>query len=64
MERARRVGIGIAEARTVDRLNIMKAYFSDFSKGILDIPSVLFFLTVTVFFLFLSVKILESRRWR
>lgn len=39
-------------------------HFQDFSKGILDSKSIVFFLSGTVFFLFLAVKTLESRRWR
>ncbi|KKL57924.1 hypothetical protein LCGC14_2230540, partial [marine sediment metagenome] len=50
-------------AQTVGRLNMM-TYFSDFSKGIFDTRSLVFFVSVTAFFLFLSVKVLESRRWR
>jgi ABC-2 type transport system permease protein len=42
----------------------MISYFGDFSKGKLDIRGVIFFVSVTAFFLFLSVKVLESRRWR
>ena len=42
----------------------MITYFGDFSKGIFDVRSAIFFPTVTAFFLFLSVKVLESRRWR
>lgn len=38
--------------------------FEDFAKGIFDSKSVIFFLSGTVFFLFLTVKVLESRRWR
>jgi ABC-2 type transport system permease protein len=38
--------------------------FDDFSKGIFDSQSLVFFLSATVFFLFLAVKVLESRRWR
>lgn len=38
--------------------------FEDFSKGIFDTKAVVFFLSSTVFFLFLAVKTLESRRWR
>jgi len=38
--------------------------FSDFAKGILDSRSVVFFLSGTAFFLFLAVKVMESRRWR
>lgn len=39
-------------------------HFKDFSKGILDTKSLVFFISGTVFFLFLAVKALESRRWR
>jgi ABC-2 type transport system permease protein len=39
-------------------------HFQDFSKGILDTKAILFFISGTVFFLFLAVKTLESRRWR
>jgi ABC-2 type transport system permease protein len=38
--------------------------FDDFSKGIFDTQSLIFFLSATIFFLFLAVKVLESRRWR
>jgi ABC-2 type transport system permease protein len=44
-------------------LNIF-GHFSDFSKGILDSKSIIFFLSGTVFFLFLATKVMESRRWR
>jgi ABC-2 type transport system permease protein len=50
-------------AAAVSRLNLI-TYFGDFSKGILDVRGVVFFLALTGFFLFLSVKALESRRWR
>jgi len=36
----------------------------DFFKGIIDSSKVVYFVTGTAFFLFLSVKTLESRRWR
>lgn len=39
-------------------------HFKDFSRGIFDTKAVAFFLSGTLFFLFLSVKALESRRWR
>lgn len=44
-------------------INILH-HFGDFSKGILDTKSIFFFLSSTLFFLFLAVKVLESRRWR
>ncbi|MAE70336.1 MAG: hypothetical protein CME06_07690 [Gemmatimonadetes bacterium] len=39
-------------------------HFSNFTKGIIDSASLIFFVTGTAFFLFLAVKVLESRRWR
>jgi len=39
-------------------------HFEDFSKGIMDTKSVIFFISGTLFFLFLAVKVLESKRWR
>jgi ABC-2 type transport system permease protein len=38
--------------------------YSDFSKGVIDTGSVTFFLAITAVFLFLTVKVLESRRWK
>jgi ABC-2 type transport system permease protein len=45
------------------RMNVL-TYFGDFAKGVFDTRAVVFFLSVTAAFLFLSVKTLESRRWR
>jgi ABC-2 type transport system permease protein len=42
----------------------VSTHFSDFAKGSLDLASVVFFLSGTGLFLFLAVKVLESRRWR
>jgi ABC-2 type transport system permease protein len=39
-------------------------HFSDFSKGMIDTKSVIFFVSGAALFLFLAVKVLESRRWR
>lgn len=44
-------------------LNVF-GHFSDFSKGILDSRSIVFFVSGMVFFLFLGTKVMESRRWR
>jgi ABC-2 type transport system permease protein len=38
--------------------------FEDFAKGIFDTKALVFFITGTGFFLFLAVKVMESRRWR
>ncbi len=45
------------------KLNAM-TYFKDFSRGIFDSRGLVFFVTITALFLFLSVKTLESKRWR
>ena len=45
------------------RLNAM-SYFKDFSRGVFDTRGAVYFLSVTALMLFLSVKTLESQRWR
>jgi ABC-2 type transport system permease protein len=36
----------------------------DFSRGIVDTQSVMLFVSLTLFFLFVTLRIVESRRWR
>ncbi len=50
-------------AHLADKLNVMR-YFRDFSRGVFDSRGLVYFLSVAALFLFLSVKTLESRRWR
>lgn len=38
--------------------------YADFSKGIIDTGDLVFFVAATAVFLFLTVKVLESRRWK
>jgi ABC-2 type transport system permease protein len=38
--------------------------YADFSKGIIDTGNLVFFLATTTVFLFLTIKVLESRRWK
>jgi ABC-2 type transport system permease protein len=38
--------------------------YTDFSRGIVDTGHVVFFLATTAVFLFLTTKMLESRRWK
>ncbi len=42
----------------------LSSHFNDFSRGIIDIGSVIYFLSVTLVFLFITIRSLESRRWR
>jgi ABC-2 type transport system permease protein len=46
----------------LSHLSFMTRY-SDFTSGILDVSHVLFFVSVTVVFNFLTVRVLEKRRW-
>lgn len=45
------------------RLNAM-TYFRDFARGVFDSRGLVFYASATALFLFLSIKVLESRRWR
>lgn len=38
--------------------------YTDFSKGVIDTSNLVFFIAGTVVFLFITVKVLESRRWK
>lgn len=42
----------------------IRSHFHDFIRGMLDLNHVVFFLTTTGLFLFLTVKKLEIRRWQ
>jgi ABC-2 type transport system permease protein len=36
----------------------------DFTRGIVDTRVIVFYLSVTFFFLFLTLRVIESRRWK
>jgi ABC-2 type transport system permease protein len=42
----------------------MNAHFSDFTRGILDTSHIVYYLSIVAVFLFLTVRSLETRRWR
>ena len=42
----------------------MKTHFDDFDRGVIDTRHIIYYVSVVAFFLFLSVRALESRRWR
>jgi ABC-2 type transport system permease protein len=37
---------------------------NDFARGVVDTRTVVFYVTVTFFFLFLTLRAVESRRWK
>lgn len=39
-------------------------HYNPFTRGVIPLEGVVFFLSITFLFLFLSVRVLESRRWR
>ncbi len=39
-------------------------HLGDFARGIVDTRHVVFYLSLTAFFLFLTLKVVESRRWK
>ncbi|HMU82576.1 MAG TPA: ABC transporter permease subunit [Leptospiraceae bacterium] len=38
--------------------------FAPFARGVISLKACVFFISLTIFFLFLTVRVLESRRWR
>ena len=55
--------IGSAARTVVELLNPYRN-MPDFTRGIIDTRAIVYSITLIVFFLFLSVRALESRRWR
>jgi ABC-2 type transport system permease protein len=47
----------------VQRINVM-GRFAQFARGQIETDAVVFFLATAALFLFLTVKVVESRRWR
>jgi ABC-2 type transport system permease protein len=37
---------------------------NDFARGVVDTRAVVFYLSLTFFFLFLTLRVVESRRWK
>ncbi len=42
----------------------IRSHFDDFDRGVIDTKHVIYYLSVIAFFLFMSIRALESRRWR
>jgi ABC-2 type transport system permease protein len=50
--------------KVVSYINVPSHFHGDFSRGLVDTRHLVLYLSVTVFCLFLTVRSLESRRWR
>ena len=55
--------VGMTGRQVAFYLNVDRQ-FTDFSKGLIDASKLIYFVSGIALFLFLSVKTLESRRWR
>lgn len=53
-----------APASTIARYLALSEHFNDFNRGIVDTRDVAYYLSFIAIFLFLSVRSLETRRWR
>jgi ABC-2 type transport system permease protein len=51
-------------ASTIIREFGMKSHFDDFERGVIDTKHIIYFVSLTAFFLFLTSRALETRRWR
>lgn len=49
-------------SKAVDQF--VQTRYADFTKGVIDTGNVVFFVACTVLLLFLTTKVVESRRWR
>ncbi len=50
-------------SRILSELSIL-GHFENFSKGVVHIKDIVYYLNFTVFFLFLTLRALESKKWR
>jgi len=50
-------------ARALDHLSMLR-HMEDFARGIIDSRHLTFYFTVTLLFLFLTQRVVESRRWK
>ena len=51
-------------ASTVIRELSIRSHFDDFERGVIDTKHMVYYFSVIGFFLFMSIRALESRRWR
>ena len=58
----RKLWIALAETERELGLSITQ-YYANFTIGLIDLPSVLFMLTLTGLFIFFTIRIIDKRRW-
>ncbi len=55
--------VGETAAAVLNRISVSN-HFSAFGRGIVDTNAVLYYLSIMLLFLFLTIRSLETRRWR
>ena len=55
--------LGTTASNIIGQVGI-KSHFDDFERGIIDTRHVVYFICFIAFFLFLTIRALEIRRWR
>jgi ABC-2 type transport system permease protein len=49
--------------KLVAQLSLIE-HMRDFARGVVDIRALVFYLSLTILFLFLTLRTVESRRWK
>ncbi len=49
--------------RLLEELSVIERY-SGFAKGVIEIKNVVYYISFAVFFIFLTLRVLESKKWR
>jgi ABC-2 type transport system permease protein len=57
-------GLTGAQTLWIFQLISVSTYFPAFSRGIIDSNAIIYYLSLVIVFLFLTLRSLESRRWR
>jgi len=48
----------------MEEMSVLRHYYRTFSKGIIEVQDVTYYILFGIFFLFLTLKALESKKWR
>jgi ABC-2 type transport system permease protein len=51
-------------ARVLQYLDLPTHFYDNFFSGVVDVTDIVYFISITVFFLFIAARVVESRRWR
>jgi ABC-2 type transport system permease protein len=47
----------------LEEISVIERY-SDFAKGVIEIKDIIYYVSFAVFFIFLTMRVLESKKWR